>query len=231
MPFAIGSASQFRPPPPVPLKSKQWAAAYNEIKEYGGKTSDKRSASQTDTARFWLMGGPPAYQQFGREIARAANMSVVDAARFMALYSVALSDAFIAVLDAKYRYKLWRPVTAIRNRDLDDNPATQRDPTWQPLEATPMHPEYPCGHCIAAGTGAAVAESVLGTSTIPEVAVTSTTLPGVTHRWTSTKAYADEVSEARVWAGFHYRFSIEVGRDMGEKIGRHVVGSVMQPVK
>jgi len=227
-PFAMAKASQFRPPPPPSLKSKEWAASYNGIKDYGGKTSSKRSAEQTEAARFWLMVGPPAYHPFARAIARAENLDVVDTARLMALYSIALTDAYIAVFDAKYAYELWRPITAIRNGDLDDNPATARDPVWQPIDATPMHPEYPCAHCIESGAAVAVIAAVIGRSDIPETAVTSTTAPGVIHRFTSLKAFADEIAQARIWAGFHYRFSTEVGRDMGEKIGAYVAANVMQ---
>ena len=157
-------------------------------------------------------------------------MNVVESARFMALYSIALTDASIAVFDSKYQYEFWRPVTAIRNGDIDDNPATEREPTWQPLDATPMHPEYPCAHCIQSGAAAAVIETVLGSQEIPEVTMTSTTAPGVIHRWTNTAAYTEEVANARVWAGYHYRFSTRVGTEMGRKIGNYVVETVMQPV-
>ena len=92
-----------------------------------------------------------------------------------------------------------------------------------------MHPEYPCAHCIGSAALAAVGEAVFGTADIPEIAVTSSSAPGVTHRWTDLRAYADEVAYARIWAGFHYRFSTRVGQDMGRKIGQHVVDNVMQP--
>ena len=229
-PFALTSPSQFRAPPPISLTSSEWAANYNELKEFGGKNSATRSAQQTETARFWLAVGPPAYHQIPRQLVTAKRMSVVESARFMALYSIALTDASIAVFDAKYHYEFWRPVTAIRNGDIDDNPATEREPTWQPIDSTPMHPEYPCAHCIQSGAAAGVIEAVLGSQEIPEVTMTSTTAPGVTHRWTNTAAYTEEVANARIWAGFHYRFSTEVGTTMGREIGEYVVKNVMQPV-
>ena len=228
-PFALTSPSQFRPPPPIALTSSEWADNYNEIKELGGKNSTKRSAQQTETARFWLAVGPPINYQIPRQLVMAKRMDVAESARFMALYSVALTDASIAVFDAKYHYEFWRPVTAIRNGDLYDNPATERDPTWQPTDSTPMHPEYPCAHCIQSGAAAAVMEAVLGTQELPEVTMTSTTAPGVTHRCTSTAAFTEEVANARIWAGFHYRFSTRVGTEMGRKIGNYVIGAVMQP--
>jgi hypothetical protein len=93
-----------------------------------------------------------------------------------------------------------------------------------------MHPEYPCAHCIASASLASVVETVFGTPEFPEVAITSPALPGVTHRWTNVRAFSNEVSDARIWAGFHYRFSANVGQDMGRKIGEYVVNNVMQPV-
>jgi hypothetical protein len=228
-PFALASASQFRPPPPIALTSKEWADDFNEIKSLGARSSSTRSPQQTETARFWLMVGPPAYHPLARQLIERKQMSVADSARLMALYAVALTDAYIAVFDAKYQYEFWRPITAIRNGDLDGNPATERDPTWQPIDNTPMHPEYPCAHCIQSGTAVAVLEALLGSDEIPEISMISSTAPGVTHRWTSLRAFADEVSTARIWAGFHYRFSTRVGTAMGRSIGQYVVQNVMQP--
>jgi hypothetical protein len=142
-PFAMTSPSQFRPPAPVALTSKQWAKDYNEIKELGSKSSSQRSARQTEDARFWLITGPQSSEPIVRQIVLARKLSSVEAARFMALIAIAAADAAIAVMDAKYHYNFWRPFTAIRNGDNDDNPATERDATWQPIDNTPMHPEYP----------------------------------------------------------------------------------------
>jgi hypothetical protein len=229
-PFALASAAQFRPEPPIALKSERWAADYNEIKDFGGKVSSKRSARQTEDARFWLITGPQSSEPVVRQIVVAKKMNLIDSARFMALTAVAAADAAIAVFDAKYHYEFWRPITAIRNGDSDENPDTERDATWQPIDNTPMHPEYPCAHCIISGAVAFVIETALGTAEIPEVAMTSPNAPGVTHRWTNIRAYNDEVSHARIWAGFHYRFSVRVGQDMGRKIGEYVVHNLMQPM-
>src|SRR5262249_5039002 len=106
---------------------------------------------------------------------------------------------------------VWRPITAIRNGDSDGNDATEREATWQPIDNTPMHPEYPCAHCIISSAVASAIEAMLGMADIPEVTMTSPTAPGVTHRWTNLNAYADEVAAARIAAGFHYRFSTGVG--------------------
>jgi PAP2 superfamily len=230
-PFAMAKGSQFRPKAPISLESKEWATDFKELKDYGGKNSVKRTAQQTETARFWLMAGPPAYHPFARQLVTAKQMSVVDSARFMALVAVGLNDALIAVFDAKYHYNFWRPITAIRNGDIDNNPATDREATWQPIDNTPMHPEYPCAHCILSGSVAAVVKTALGSADIPEIAVTSPTAPGLTHRWTNMAAFTEEVANARIWAGFHYRFSTRVGTGMGLQIGEYVVKNVMQPVE
>jgi len=229
-PFAIAKPSQFRPAAPLSLESKEWATDYNEIKDYGGAASAKRTAEQTEIARFWLVGPPVAYHPFVRQLAIAKQMSVVDTARFMALVSVGLTDAIIAVLDAKYHYNFWRPITAIRNGDNDNNPATEREATWQPIAPTPMHPEYPCAHCIQSGSVAGVVRAVLGTTDIPEIAMTSPTAAGVTRRWSSMTVLTEEIANARVWAGFHYRFSTRVGTDMGLRVGDYVAKNVMQPL-
>jgi hypothetical protein len=228
-PFAMAKGSQFRPKPPIALDSKEWATDYNELKDYGGKVSTNRTAQQTEAALFWT-SPLLAYQPLVRQLVTAKQMGVVDSARFMALEAVALNDAIIAVLDAKYHYNFWRPITAIRNGDNDGNPATDSDPAWQPMANTPMHPEYPCSHCIQSGSVAAVVKAVLGGTDIPEVALTSPATPGVTHRWTNMTAFTEEIANARIWAGFHYRFSTAVGTDMGLQIGEYVVKNVMQPV-
>jgi hypothetical protein len=228
-PFALTRGSQFRPRAPISLDSKEWATDFNELKDYGGSVSAKRTPQQSEIARFWLVGPPVAYHPFARELVRAKEMSVVDSARFMALVAIGLNDAIIAVLDAKYHYNFWRPITAIRNGDLDGNPASDRDATWQPIANTPMHPEYPCSHCVQSGTVAAVVKAVLGSMDIPETAMTSPTAPGITRRWTTMTAYTEEVANARIWAGFHYRFSTRIGTELGLQIGEYVVNRVMQP--
>ncbi len=230
-PFAMTSPSQFRPPPPISLKSAQWAKEYNEIKELGEKNSTKRTARQTEDARFWVLTGPLATHPLERQIAIAKSMDIVESARFMALVTAAEEDAMIAVMDAKYKYQFWRPITAIRNGDIDGNPATERVATWQPIDNTPLHPEYPCAHCIVSSSVAGVIRSVLGSDEIPEVSMTSPFAPGVTHRFTTLTAYTEEVAYARLYAGFHYRFSIAVGKDMGKKIGTYIAGSILRPAQ
>jgi hypothetical protein len=221
-PFVLERPDQFRPGPPVSLSSKEWATDYNEVKAYGARDSTRRTDQETETARFWLMTGPQAYHPIAWQIIAARHLKLLDSARFMAMYSVALTDAYIAVFDAKYRYNFWRPVTAIRNGDLNGSPETEIDATWQPLDATPTHPEYPCAHCILSAAASAVIESTGGLGDLREISLTSPTAPGITHRWTSLEGFTQEVANARIWAGFHYRSSARVGTTMGREVGRYV---------
>jgi PAP2 superfamily len=223
-PFAMSAGSQFRPGPPPALNSEVWTRDLNEIREIGGSASTRRTAEQTTMARFWFFTGPRTYNPIVRQVALAKKMDIEDCARLFALSSIAGVDAFIAVFDGKYTYNLWRPVTAIRNADLTSNPATAREASWLPLGTTPMHPEYPCAHCIVAAAISTVLQSVAGNE-VDEITLASPTAPGVTRKWTRLQDYTDEVSNARIYAGFHYRFSTEVGKDMGRKIGELTVGT------
>ncbi|HUQ09816.1 MAG TPA: vanadium-dependent haloperoxidase [Steroidobacteraceae bacterium] len=229
-PWVMTSASQFRPGPPPSLTSETWTRDLNEIREVGGLTSKTRTPEQTAIAKFWFQTGPRTYNPFVRHLATAKQMDLVDCARLYALVTVAAADSFIAVFDGKYAYNFWRPVTAIRDADQTGNPATPRDATWMPLGETPMHPEYPCAHCISSAAVAAVLIGIVGDD-VGEITLTSPSAPGVTRRWSRISDYRDEVSNARVWAGFHYRFSTEVGRDMGRKIGELTVATQMLPKK
>jgi PAP2 superfamily len=227
-PWVMDKGSQFRPGPPPALDSATWTRDVNEIRELGGRASARRSAEQTDIARFWFVTGPQAWNPMVRQIAAAKKLDLADSARLFALVAVAGADALTAVFDAKYTYNFWRPVTAIRNADLSNNPATPRDAAWLPVGDTPMHPEYPCAHCITASAVGSVIKGLLGND-IPEVRMTSPTAPGVTRRWTRVQDYVDEISSARIWAGFHYRFSTQAGEEMGRRIGELALRTQLRP--
>lgn len=217
-PWVMSRGSQFRPPAPPALDSETWTRDLNEIRELGARNSTKRSAEQTEIGRFWLFTGAYTFNPIVRQIAVSKKFDLVDSARMFALVAMAGADAGTAVFDAKYAYNLWRPVTAIRNADQTGNPATPRDATWLPIDDTPMHPEYPCAHCISSSAVSAVLQGLVGND-VAEVSITSPTAPGVVRKWTRLQDYSDEVSLARIYAGFHYRFSTEVGKDMGRRIG------------
>jgi hypothetical protein len=136
-----------------------------------------------------------------------------------ALVNMAAMDSFISVFDAKYAYNFWRPVTAIRNGDLHGNDAVERDAGWLPLIDTPMHPEYPCAHCIVSGALGAVLAAELGNGPAPTLSSTSYTASGATRTWVKVGDFMQEVSVARIYDGVHYRNSTVVGTAMGQKIG------------
>lgn len=227
-PWVMERGSQFHPPPPPALSSPEWAADYNEIKELGGKKSTKRTPEQTEMARFWTIVGPPSFDPIVRQLAGAPGRTLSQNARLFALVEMAVADSYIAVFEAKYAYNFWRPVTAIRNGDIDGNDATERDAAWEPLVDTPLHPEYPCAHCINSGTARAVLEAEFGTGA-NSLSMTSPTAPGVTHKWPNIEAYAEEVSVARIYGGLHYRNSTMVGKAMGKKIGDLACQNYLKP--
>jgi len=218
-PWLMASASQLRPGPPPPLASDTWARDYNETQAYGGRTSTRRSAEQTEIARFWEASGPPIYNGLVRGVAEAAGRDPTRNARLFAALAQATDDAYIAVFDAKYHYQFWRPVTAIRNGDLDGNDATERDPSWTPFIATPLHPEYPCAHCIIAATVAAVLQLDAGAQALPPLSTRSPSANGASRHWATPDALVQEVADARVWDGVHFRHSTEIGVAMGRRIG------------
>jgi hypothetical protein len=227
-PFALKQGSQFRPAAPYSLKDAQWAKDYNEVKTMGARTGSMRSAEQTDIARFWEFSGPGTYNPIARQLSAAKKLDVTENARLFALLSMATADTAIAHFDAKFTYNFWRPVTAIRNGDLDGNDATTRDPAWEPLIFTPLHPEYPCGHCNTSAAAAAVLEAFFGDA-IPKVTLTSPTAPGVTRSFSRLSDYVAEVVNARIYEGVHYRRSGEVGAALGRQIGEYTMQNYFKP--
>lgn len=218
-PWLLESAHQFRPVAPPALTSERWARDYNEIKALGARDSRQRSAEQTEIGRFWDYSLPAVYHGVVRSVALQPGRELLANARLFAVVAQAMDDALIAVMDAKYTYNLWRPVTAIRNGDADGHDGTERDPSWTPLIDTPMHPEYPCAHCVLAATVSAVLEADSGGRPLPVLGTASPTAQGAVRRWSSLDAFAQEVALARIVAGVHYRHSTEAGLAMGRRIG------------
>jgi hypothetical protein len=216
-PWILERCDQFRPAPPPPLDSEIWRRDFGEIRTVGGRASASRTALQSEAARFWIMAGPPALWPVMRSLASGPGRTLVQDAHLFATASMAVADAHVAVFDAKYAYAFWRPITAVRNGGALHEPRPE-ELAWEPLLETPMHPEYPCAHCITSAALATVLEAEFGTGTVPTIAMTSLTAPGVIHRWTTIPQYEEEVSSARVWGGIHYRNSIEVGAAMGRQV-------------
>ena len=227
-PWLLASADQFRPGPPPALASATWARDFNEVKAVGGARGTRRTPEQTAVAKFWEGTAPTIYHAVVRSVAAQPGRDPLRNARLLAAASQAIDDALIAVCDAKYQFNFWRPITAIRNGDQDNNEATERDAGWVPFIDTPMHPEYPCAHCILAGAVAAVLEVEVGQNTMPLLATTSPTAPGITRSWTTLAGFVQEVSSARIYDGVHYRNSTEVGSDMGRRIGAWAASKLLK---
>ena len=218
-PWVMDRPDQFRPGPPPALTSDTWTRDFNEVKTLGGKNSAQRTPEQTAMAKFWEATAPAVYWPVARSVATAPGRDVTDNARLLAVAAMAMDDALTAVFDAKYTYNFWRPVTAIRNADLDGNDATTPEPGWSPFIDTPMHPEYPCAHCIVSGALGAVLTAEISTGPTPTLSSASSTAGGAVRTWTRVSDFTQEVALARILDGVHYRNSTEVGTAMGMKIG------------
>jgi len=218
-PWLMASAAQFRPGPPPALTSATWARDLDEVRTLGSRNSSRRTAEQTEIARFWDFSLPPIYFGVVQSVAAMPGRDVTRNARLLAAVAQSMDDAMIAVFDAKYHYGFWRPATAIRNADLDGNDATQRDASWTSLIDAPMHPEYPSAHAILAGAVGTVLEAELAGAPAPVLATSSPTANGATRRWTRVADFVREVGDARVYEGIHYRTSTDVGTAMGRQVG------------
>jgi len=227
-PFALDSPSQFRPDGPPSLSSSDWSAEFNEVKLLGSATSKVRSPQQTQLARFY---GEHAAMQNNRELrdfATLRGMTLADNARFFATVAVSEADAMIACWDAKYAFKFWRPVTAIHAGGTDGNSRTASDAEWTPLLPTPNHPEYPSGHSCATAALAESLRSFFGTKDVP--VTLSSTFTGTAHVVSRTDRIVDEVTAARIYAGFHYRSAVADGAIIGRQVASWVSRNYFQPV-
>ncbi len=227
-PWLMTSSSQFRPGQPPALTSQLWARDFNEVKALGGKSNSRRTAEQTQIAAFWEATLPPIFNGIVLSVADVPGREVTQNARFFAAVAQAADDALLAVFDAKYHYNFWRPVTAIRNGDLDGNDATERDASWTPFIETPMHPEYPCAHCTVAAAVGTVVQAEIGTGSVPTLTTTSYLVKGTARKWTKIDDFVQEVGNARVYDGVHFRNSTEVGTAMGKQVGALAVAKFLR---
>ena len=232
-PFMLTSADQFRSPPPPAIGSPEYAAGLNEVEAMGGATSSARTPAQTATAQFWNANTVNQYNQVFRDVATSHSLDLVDSVRLFAMGDMVGADAGIACTDSKYHYLLWRPVTAIRNADLDSNSATTPNATWTPLLTTPNHPEYPSAHGCVSSAVMSVLASVLKSQTInidvPGATGGATTLTTTQH-FNTVQDLLQNVADARVWAGLHYRFSTTAGVELGAKVGQYDLQHNFQPL-
>ena len=227
-PWILERADSVRPGPPPSLDSERWVRDYDEVKRLGAKNSKERTPQETLMARYRITPNMmPAY----RLAADAPGRRAVENARMFAMLGMIDDDVSMAIGDAKLHYNFWRPVTAIRNGELDGSSATEADKGWEPLINTPNHPEYPCGHCIFAAADAEFMKAEVGNKPAYGVRVASRSIPNAAvQALPSWDEWVRQVSYSRTLGGVHYRFSNEVAEEMGRKIAQLALANVMRPL-
>ena len=216
-PFVIGSRSQFMPAAPPALTSSVYATDFNQTKQIGSATSTTRTADQTLVARLFAAVGtttsiPAVWLNLTRDLVRARGLNGLDAARLYALVGVTTHDALLTSFSGKFQYGLWRPVTAIREAERDENPATVADPGWLALIPTPPYPTYPGNYACLASSATRVYARVFGRDDIPfSVTWTEANGPGWTRNYTRFTQLAEEAAMSRVYGGIHFDFDTQGG--------------------
>jgi hypothetical protein len=218
-PFTMDSPSQFRPAGPPRLDSKAWVRDYDEVKTLGVNDGSTRTVEQTATALFWEPLAGTVWTPTIRRVAREQSLDLGASARLHAAAFAAFADSVIACWDAKFHFNFWRPVTAIRAGETDGNNRTAPDPAWQPLAPTPNFSEYPSGHtCVSAAVAHTIEDFFRHDIVIPARNVTT----GEERFYAKASELVDEVVEARMLLGLHFRAGDEDGADIGRRIARQI---------
>ncbi len=217
-PLLLRSGAQFgEPGPPPALTSARYTRDFREVKKLGSVTSTKRTPEQTSTALFFSGNAAVQVNAALRDQVTVRHPDIVDAARMFAAVDMSEADAIISVWHAKYLYGFWRPITAINLADTDGNPRTIADPTWTPLLTTPPYPEYVSGYAGLTGAFTGALEDALGTRHL-QLTLISTAVPGAVRYYDSGRSLRNDVVDARVWLGIHFRFSDLGGAEMGQQV-------------
>ena len=223
--FGVRSSSQFRVEPPYSLQSLDYAMDVNEIQILGKANSTARTADQTAIAFYWYENSSFAWNRIAHKL--SGGMSLMQHARLYAALNAAISDAYASSLDSKFHYNFWRPFTAIRAADTDDNPLTVKDPVWEPAFNTPPVPDYPSAHAAAGGAASTVLTALTGpdrpfqhTSTSAPAAGPDATL---TRSFDSALDAARENAFSRMLVGIHFRRACVVGLRQGHEVAREVL--------
>ena len=228
-PWVIRRPSQFRPPGPPPLTSDAYTADFKETKSMGSATDSGRTGDQTLYANFWQVGNPPDYwDPVAISLAAQHHYTMVRTARLLALVNIGLADSIIGCWDAKYTYSSWRPTTAIRLADTDGSDATTADSSWVPLITPPAFPEYPSAHSCASGAAARILSQEFGEETTFNVVTIA--MPGVTRQFHSFSAALNEVMNARVLGGIHFRTACVDGTALGISVGDYALSHALVPL-
>jgi len=226
LPFGIRSSAEFLPEPPPPLTSRAYADSINETKAFGRLRSAVRSQDQTHFGAWWLEFNEIQWGRIMRQLAETRRLPLLEAARMFALVNLANTDATVAVWHAKQVYDFWRPLHAIQLADTDGNPRTIADTTWQSEHVIPPVQEYPSAHTVQCHAVARTLRSVLGTDRARFATQSTTALPtGQIRSFERLSAAAEECGISRIMAGYHYRFAVDAGARMGDKVAKRIVGS------
>ncbi len=229
-PFALRSPEQFRVKAPPALASREYAEAFNEVKESGGTTSAKRTPDQAQYAAFWYEFSYIGWNRIARVVSGQVRQDLWDRARTFALLNVGMADAYIAGWDSKLHYNFWRPVTAIREAANDNNPATAADAAWTPLLPTPPIQDHPSTHSALGAAAAVVLAHAFGNDRIAFRFASPSAPAGQPMRsFSSFSQAAEENADSRVRAGIHFRFATREGLELGRRIGAYAVGNLLQP--
>jgi hypothetical protein len=218
-PFTMTSPSQFRPAGPPALDSKRYMDEYNEVKLLGVKVSSARTDEQTQTATYWQPLAGTVWPATIRRMAAEQALDLPARAHFAAAAFAAFADALIACWDAKFHFRFWRPVTAIRAGGGDGNDATAADASWEPLFDTPNFPEYPSGHACAT---AAVAHTIEDYFEHDVPIPTHSIKTNADRTYRKASDVVNEVIEARMLIGVHFRTANEDGAAIGRKIASQI---------
>jgi hypothetical protein len=230
VPFGVTSSAQFRAAPPPPLSSAQYARDYNEVVEVGAGASQARPTDRSDVARLYAsLLAVGTWNRAAQQLAEAAPLSLEEHARVFALLNMSLSDALVTNFESKYHYRLWRPETAIRAGDVDGNSRTTGDSTFVPFVATPCFPSYPSAHASSGYAGRSVLERAWGGGG-HSITLSHPAVPDVTLHYTSLKQITDDISDARVYGGIHFRFDQEAGAMQGRRVGQYVFAHSLLPL-
>jgi hypothetical protein len=209
---------------PQRASSLQYARDLAHVKAIGDVASTTRTDEQSEIARFWYEDSPLGWNRIANTVVRQKRLDPWAAARAFALVNFAMADGFIAGFEAKYRFRFWRPVTAIHQAATDGNPLTDADPMWQPFLTTPPVPDYPSTHTVLGWAAAEVLIDLFGDHV--RYSATSLTLPGVRRHFKGFSAAADENGLSRIYAGIHFRHAVKDGRRQGRSIGRAAAESL-----
>jgi hypothetical protein len=229
-PFGIRSAKEFLLGPPPALRSNEYAKAYNEVMTVGSLDSTERPPDRSDVATYYAATSPTqALNQAARQVAQEQRRTLSENARALALINMAVSDSLVAAFFNKYHYNFWRPETAIHAGDIDGNPKTNGDPNWQPFIVTPCFPSYPSNHGSAANAAVAVMRRLYGEGG-HSMTLSNPAVPDIVLQYTSFKQITDDISDARVFGGIHYRTDQDAGALLGLAIGREVYMHNLRPM-